>query len=116
MRTMRRMHKGLLVGGITLAVLVPAGIAAAGQGDAGNGNRHGRNGTMTQETTRECTGDQAADQVRARDGSGPNHDANVDGTSTVGAGERHQSGSMDGTGPQADRPLDGTGNQWGNGR
>ncbi|MDP2290424.1 MAG: hypothetical protein Q8M22_04505 [Actinomycetota bacterium] len=112
MRTMRKVHKGLLVGGITLAVLVPAGIVVADQGDNGNGNRQGRNGTMTHD----CTGDQTADQIRARDGTGPEHADNVTATSLAGAGERHQSGPMDGTGPQADRPLDGTGNQWGNGR
>jgi hypothetical protein len=37
---MRKLHKGLIIGGVTLAALVPAGLVAADQIDMGNG--HGR--------------------------------------------------------------------------
>ena len=40
---MRKLHKGLIIGGATLAVLVPAGFVAADQFGygGGNGGRHG---------------------------------------------------------------------------
>ena len=103
---MRKLHKGLIIGGVTLAALVPAGLVAADQIDMGNG--HGRgNGSVDHE----CTGDASGDQIRARDGSGPNHAANTAGTSNTTAGSQHRSGPMDGSGPQADRPMDGSGRQ-----
>ena len=104
---MRKLHKGLLIGGVTLAVLAPASLVAADQGGVGNGNSRG-NGDMTQD----CTGDQSGDQIRARDGSGPLHAAQSTGAPGTTAGNQYQSGPMDGSGPQADRPMDGTGNRW----
>jgi hypothetical protein len=35
MRTMRKLHKGLIIGGATLAALVPAGLVVADQADVG---------------------------------------------------------------------------------
>lgn len=107
---MRKLHKGLLIGGVTLAVLAPASLAAADQVGGGNGNGRG-NGSMTQD----CTGDQSGDQIRARDGSGPLHAANRTGTPATTAGNQHRSGPVDGSGPRADRPMDGTGNRWASG-
>ena len=104
---MRTLHKGLLIGGVTLAVMVPAGVAAAGELFPGNGNGRG-NGTMIHD----CTGDQSGDRIQARDGTGPNHAANSLGTPSTAGGNQHQSGPMDGSGPLPDRPMDGTGNQW----
>ncbi|MGB8860124.1 MAG: hypothetical protein WCC60_12745 [Ilumatobacteraceae bacterium] len=112
---MRKLHKGLLIGGVTLAVLVPAGLVAADQIDMGNGNGHGHgrgNGSMTNE----CSGDQTQDRVQARDGTGADHAANSAGKATAGTGAEHRSGPADGSGPQADRPMDGTGNQYRSGR
>ena len=105
---MRKFHKGLLVGGVALAVLVPAGMVAADQGDG--------QGRGPANATRDCTGDQAQDRIQARDGTGPRHAEITTGTATATNGNQHQSGQMDGSGPRADRPLDGTGNQWGSGR
>jgi len=105
---MRKFHKALVAGGVAAAVLVPAASALA----AGYGPGNGRD-----DATPVCTGDQAMDQLRARDGSGWRHTLS-DGTTVEarGAGYQHQSGTMDGTGPQADRALDGTGNRWVAGR
>jgi hypothetical protein len=95
MRTMRKVHKGLLIGGVTLAVLVPASMVAADQIDMGNGHGdgHGRgNGSMLHD----CTGDESGEQIRARDGTGPRHATN--------------------TADDQARPMGGTGNQWGSRR
>jgi hypothetical protein len=96
---MRKLHKGLIIGGATLAVLVPAGLVAADQIDMGNGQGHGRgNGTMTHDCTR--TGTEAGSQMQKRDGTGPNHagnSANRAGTSTT---TNSQHGPMNGSGRQ----------------
>ncbi len=108
---MRTLHKGLIIGGATLAVLIPAGLVAADQ--IGPGNMQGRgNGTMNQDCDH--------DPIQARDGTGAMHDANsaaatANGTAH-GMGAQHRSGPMDGSGPRADRPMDGTGNQTRSGR
>ncbi|MDO8365029.1 MAG: hypothetical protein Q7V88_19220 [Actinomycetota bacterium] len=105
---MRKLHKGLLFGGVTLAVLVPAGLVAADQIDMGNGHGRGNgrgNGSMTQDCTGDPTGNQTGTQMRARDGSGPQHTAVSSTTPTSPNGDQNQSG-----------PMDGTGNQWRSGR
>jgi hypothetical protein len=91
-----------VVGGIALALTVPAGIAyaAAQPGPAGNGSAT-------------CTFDQDRDRLQLRDGTGPRHDATVSGAAVTGNGHSYQAGPLDGSGPLADRPLDGTGNQFG---
>jgi hypothetical protein len=104
MRTMRKLHKGLIIGGATLAVLVPAGLVAADQIDMGNGPGHGRgNGTMTHDCTRSDSGT----PIQARDGTGPNHAANMakrSGTTTTsGTTTQRQYGPMNGTGGQMRR-------------
>jgi hypothetical protein len=72
---MRKLHKGLIIGGATLAVLVPAGLVAADQLDMGHGQGQGRgNGSMTHDCPR--TGTEAGSQMQRRDGTGPNHAAN----------------------------------------
>ena len=112
---MKKLHKALLAGGVTLAVLVPAASAfAAGYGPGnGTGTGNGDRGNGT------CTHDQSGDHVQARDGTGW-RDTLADGTTvqTPGSpGFQHQSGAMDGTGAaDAVRPMDGTGNQWRAGR
>jgi hypothetical protein len=94
---MRRLHKGLLIGGVTLAVLVPAGLVAADQMDMGNGNGNGRgNGSMTHD----CNNDQTGDRIQARDGTGANHAARSGNGAGNGGGAQNQSGPMDGTGNQ----------------
>jgi hypothetical protein len=70
---MRKLHKGLIIGGATLAVLVPAGLVAADQVDMGNG--HGRgNGTMTGDCP--YGHDEAGTHMQKRDGTGPYHAVN----------------------------------------
>ena len=97
---MRKLHKGLIIGGATLAVLVPAGLVAADQIDMGNGQGHGRgNGTMTHECTQ--TGTEAGSQMQKRDGTGPNHAANS--ATNNGATTQRQNGPMDGSGAQVRR-------------
>jgi len=101
---MRKLHKGLIIGGAALAVLVPAGLVAADQADMGNG--HGRgNGTMTHDCNR--TGTEAGSQMQKRDGTGPNHaanSANRPGAATNnGATNQGQYGPMDGSGGQMRR-------------
>lgn len=50
---MKTWHKGMIIGGAALAVLVPAGLVAADQiGPMGNGQGRG-NGSMTQHCTQE---------------------------------------------------------------
>lgn len=50
---MKTWHKGMIIGGAALAVLVPAGLVAADQiGPMGNGQGRG-NGSMTQHCTPE---------------------------------------------------------------
>ena len=89
---MRKLHKGLIIGGATLAVLVPAGLVAADQVDMGNGQGHGRgNGTMTHDCTR--TGTETGSQMQMREGTGPNHAANS-------ATDQGQYGPMNGSGGQ----------------
>jgi hypothetical protein len=101
--TMKKtLKRTAVVGGIALALTVPAGVAlaAAQPGPAGNGSAT-------------CTYDQDRDRLQLRDGTGPRHDAVVSGT-TIGANAHsYQAGPLDGSGPRADRPLDGTGNQFG---
>lgn len=110
---MKKLHKALLAGGVTLAALVPAATAFAAGYGPGNGAGSGERGNGT------CTHDQTGDQLRVRDGTGWRHTL-ADGTTvqTPGSpGFQHQSGAMDGTGAQdGDRPMDGTGNQWRAGR
>lgn len=100
---MRKIHKALLAGGVSLAVLLPVGAAFADSSGSGRGG----NGVAPT-----CTGDQAMDQVQARDGTGWRHTL-ADGTivEMPNTGHQHQTGPMDGSGPQADRPMDGSGNQ-----
>jgi hypothetical protein len=101
---MRRWHKALAAGGVTLAILVPSGVALAATTNPGPGNAPAVTGT--------CTGDHQMQQLR--DGTGWRHTA--DGTTVQpgsGNGQQHMSGPQDGTGPRADRPMDGTGHQWG---
>ena len=105
---MKKLHKALLAGGVTLAVLVPAASAFAAGYGPGNGAGGGERGDGV------CTGDQSRDQVQARDGTGWRHTLS-DGTTVevpAAPGYQHRDGLMDGTGPQADRPLDGSGSQW----
>jgi hypothetical protein len=104
---MRKIHKALLAGGVSLAVLLPVGAAFAdspGSGRGGNG------------VAPTCTGDPTMDRVQARDGTGWRHTL-ADGTivEMPNASRQHQSGPMDGTGPRAERPMDGSGNpqRWG---
>ena len=101
---MTKIHKALLAGGVSLAVLLPVGAAFA---DSNNGSGRGGNGVAPT-----CTGDQAMDRIQARDGTGWRHTL-ADGTvvEMPDAPHGHQTGPMDGTGPQADRPMDGTGYQ-----
>jgi hypothetical protein len=89
-----------VVGGLALALAVPAGVAYAATqpGPAGNGSAT-------------CTYDQ--DRLQLRDGTGPQHEAVVSGAAVTGTGHSYQAGPLDGSGPRADRPLDGTGNQFG---
>ena len=100
---MRKIHKALLAGGVSLAVLLPVGAAFAD----GNGSERGGNGVAPA-----CDGDQTMDRTQARDGTGWRHTL-ADGTviEMTNAPHGHQTGPMDGTGPQADRPMDGTGYQ-----
>ena len=103
---MRKFHKALLAGGVSLAVLLPVGAAFADSGGPGRGGNGGNGVAPT------CTGDPAMDQVQARDGTGWRHTL-ADGTvvEMPNASHGHQTGSMDGSGPVADRPMDGSGNQ-----
>lgn len=104
----KKLRRTALIAGASAAlVLVPAGVAFAA---AGNGNGPHRTG----DPAVTCPYGQDHDQMRLRDGTGPQHMKVQSGTETrAPARGGHQSGPMDGTGPQADRPLDGTGNQWG---
>jgi hypothetical protein len=104
---MRKIHKALLAGGASLAVLLPVGAAFADSSGSGRGGNGGGNGVAPT-----CTGGPAMDQTQARDGTGWRHTL-ADGTIVEfpGAPGGHQTGPMDGSGPQADRPMDGTGNQ-----
>jgi hypothetical protein len=99
---MRKLHKGLIIGGATLAVLVPAGLVAADQIDMGNG--HGRgNGTMSHDCTRTGNATQDGNQMQRRDGTGPNHatnSVNTPGTTTGNTATGAQRGPMNGTGRQ----------------
>ena len=103
---MRKIHKALLAGGISLAVLLPVGSAFADSGGSGRGGNGGNGVAPT------CTGDQAMDRDQLRDGTGWRHTL-ADGTvvEMPDAPGGHQTGPMDGSGPQADRPMDGTGYQ-----
>ena len=82
---MKTWQKGLIIGGASLAVLVPAGLVAADQMGPGNGQGRG-NGSMTQHCDHEQMqarngggsgrmGNQNGNQngMQARDGSGPRH-------------------------------------------
>ncbi len=100
---MRKIHKALLAGGVSLAVLLPVGAAFADSSGSGRGG----NGVAPT-----CTGDQAMDRTQARDGTGWRHTL-ADGTTVEmpNAPHGYQTGPMDGSGPRADRPMDGSGNQ-----
>ena len=115
---MKKLHKGLIIGGAALAVLVPAGLVAADQIDMGHGPGQGRgNGTMTHDCTRNGTqtgtqtGTQAGSRMQQRDGTGPNHaanSANRPGTTTkttgsTGSTTQRQYGPMNGSGGQMRR-------------
>ncbi|HEX2783695.1 MAG TPA: hypothetical protein VHN36_08920 [Ilumatobacteraceae bacterium] len=104
---MRKIHKALLAGGVSLAVLLPVGAAFADSNGSGRGGNGGGNGVSPT-----CTGDQAMDRIQARDGTGWRHTL-ADGTivEMPNASHGHQTGPMDGSGPLADRPMDGSGNQ-----
>jgi hypothetical protein len=104
---MRKIHKALLAGGVSLAVLLPVSAAFADSNGTGRGGNGGGNGVAPT-----CTGDQAMDRDQLRDGTGWRHTL-ADGTvvEMPGAPYGQHTGPMDGTGPQADRPMDGTGNQ-----
>ena len=106
---MRKLHKGLIIGGAALAVLVPAGLVAADQVGVGNGQGHGRgNGTMTHDCTR--TGAEAGSQMQKRDGTGPNHAANS--ANRPGATTTTTAGATGGTTAQRQYgPMNGSGGQ-----
>ena len=92
---MKTWHKGLIIGGATLAVLVPAGLVAADQMGPGNGNGNGQgrgNGSMTHDCTQE--------QMQARDGSGAMHSQN-------GMQGRNGSGMQSRNATQANRSANG---------
>lgn len=120
---MRKLHKGLIIGGATLAVLVPAGMVLADQLGDGPHRGNGRgNGTEVQDRLHQQVRNQdevrvmdqvqnqdqvrTQDQVRARDGSGVNHEANAATAQT--RTETHTQ--------QHDGPQNGTGQQQRNGR
>ena len=87
---MRKLHKGLLIGGVSLAVLVPAGLVAADQIDMGNG--HGRgNGSMNHECNGIGNGNRDGGQMGQHNGNGRMHGGN---------GGQSQSGTMNGNGGQ----------------
>lgn len=100
---MKKFHKVLVAGAVSLVVLVPAGAVLAG--DSGSG-RGGNGGTGT------CDGDRTGDGVQARDGTGWRHTL-ADGATVEmpDAGNQNQRGPMDGSGPRADRLQDGSGYQ-----
>ncbi len=79
---MKTWHKGMIIGGTALAVLVPAGLVAADQ--MGPGEGHGRgNGTMNQDCDHEQMRNQGmGDRTQARDGSGARH-AQISATTTT---------------------------------
>lgn len=100
---MKKFHRVLVAGAVSLAVLVPAGAVLAGNG----GPERGGNGAAGT-----CDGDQTRDMDQARDGTGWRHTL-ADGTTVEmpGAGNGNDRGPMDGSGPQHVRLHDGTGNQ-----
>lgn len=87
---MKTWHKGLIIGGAALAVLVPAGLVAADQMGPGNGQGRG-NGSMNQNCDHE--------QMQARNGTGQQNgqqNGRQNGMRGQGTGDRTQ--ARDGTG------------------
>ena len=81
---MKTWHKGAIIGGAALAVLIPAGLVAADQMQPGQG--HGRgNGSMNQDCDRDEMHERngSGHGMQARDGTGPMHDPISATTTTV---------------------------------
>jgi hypothetical protein len=99
---MKTWHKGMIIGGAALAVLVPAGLVAADQMGPGNGQgrgngsmnqdcdraqmqaQHGNGGGMQNGTQRGMRGQGmgTGDRIQARDGTGARH-AQITATTTT---------------------------------
>ena len=101
---MRNWKKALVSGGLTLALVVPAGVAVAATTSGGTANPN--------TSAPVCNGDHV--MLRLHDGTGWRHVAGS--TQASGGGYQHKSGPQDGSGPRAAPALDGTGQQWRAGR